>query len=77
MSLTVAFRMKKGEQCSQALETDGGKGAVAALSEGINHIKKSNMKSQELALMVRKLKLKSRLHPDQPAAEKLVVIIKW
>ena len=40
---------------SQALETDGGKGAVAALSEGINHIKKSNMKSKELALMVRKL----------------------
>ena len=26
---------------SQALETDGGKGAVAALSEGINHIKKA------------------------------------
>lgn len=27
--------------------------------------------------MVRKLQLKSEFHPDQPAAEKLVVNIKW
>ena len=60
-----------------SLETDGVKEPVAALSEGINRIKKSNIASQELALMVRKLELKSILHPDQPAPEKLVVNVKW
>ena len=60
-----------------SLETDGVKEPVAVLSEGVNHIKKSNIASQELALMVRKLELKSTLHPDQPAPEKLVVNVKW
>ena len=68
MSPTVAFRMKKGEQCSQALETDGGKGAVAALSEGINHIKKKQHEVTRVSTYGSQAKLKSRLHPDQPAA---------
>ena len=60
-----------------SLDTKGVKEPVAALSAAISHVKKSNILTQDLALMVRKLELKSRLHPDRPAAEKLVLDVKW
>ncbi|KAL5509488.1 hypothetical protein EMCRGX_G004875 [Ephydatia muelleri] len=56
-----------------SLDTKGVKEPVVALSTAISHIKKSNILTEDLALMVRKLELKSRFHPDRPAAEKLVV----
>ena len=60
-----------------SLDTKGVKEPVVALSTAISHIKKSNILTEDLALMVRKLELKSRFHPDRPAAEKLVVGVKW
>ena len=57
-----------------SLDTKGVKEPVAALSAAISHVKKSNILTQDLALMVRKLELKIRLHPYR---SKLVLDVKW